>query len=417
MPSLFASFALTTDGGNPQQNVRIEFQHNLITKVTPDDSPQPGDTLLNDCLVTPGLINTHTHLELSLLQRDPTPPHSFVDWLQTISARQPRHDPNHAARVIAATQTGIDQSLKFGVTCVGDISQQSHLTRNVLANNPIRAVSFGEVLGRGGLQHLFEQTFARAAQTSPAPDRLTPDRLRPGLSPHAPYTVDATGYQRCVELADQLQQQLCTHLAETREERQFLLDHTGPFRELWEKLGMWQNVTPPGVSPIEFARRVGLFERHALFAHVNDITDGELDLLATSNASVVWCPRTHDYFGHPHRTGPHPWRLMLERGINVCVATDSVASAGDLDLLAELRLVRQQTGLPATALIPLVTTRAARALRQPRSGSIAPGFLADLSAFHVGPQPTPDAAIEALLARPTVVHGVWVDGVRAVSGS
>ena len=359
-------------------------------------------------LLTPGLINAHTHLELSALARDPTPPASFVDWITSLRNRQPASDVNFSARIRAATHLGIDQCAKFGVTCVGDISQQSHLTRPILAvphdvAGPLRAVSFAEVLGRGGLIERFHETLARARE----PVSASPFLIA-GLSPHAPFTVDETGYEACVALADELGQRLCTHLAETREEVEFVMSHTGEFRHMWERMGLWQDNPVPGVSPVEFAKRVGLLSRGALLAHVNIASDHDLHLLAQGTSSVVFCPRTRSYFGHDQTLGPHRWRDMLARGINVCVGTDSIASAGDLDLVAELRLVKQQTDAPSLQLLELVTFRAARALGLSDLGRIENGMYADLSAFAI----EGDDPLDWLLTHPTACQASWVAGQR-----
>jgi cytosine/adenosine deaminase-related metal-dependent hydrolase len=121
---------------------------------------------------------------------------------------------------------------------------------------------------------------------------------------------------------------------------------------------------------------------------VNYASDDELDVLATGQASVVYCPRTHAYFGHP----PHRLRDMLARGINVAIGTDSCASSGDLNLMADLRLAHQQfPELPALEMFELITTRAAKAIDSRETGRLSHGFAADLSIFPAtGPDPLRD---------------------------
>src|SRR5262249_48887717 len=152
-------------------------------------------------------------------------------------------------------------------------------------------------------------------------------------------TVDRGSYRQAIELARMKDIPFATHLAENAEEREFLLEHAGMFRQVWEKLGLWdENVVTHRGSPIEFADAVGLLQYpKSLLAHVNYCDDTEMEMLAEGNASVVYCPRTHAYFGHP----PHHWREMLAGGINVAVGTDSCASSPDLNLVDELRLLRK----------------------------------------------------------------------------
>ena len=135
-------------------------------------------------------------------------------------------------------------------------------------------------------------------------------------------------------------------------------------------------------GPIRFAQSLGLLDYEpTLLAHVNYCDDAEMELLARGRASVVYCPRTHAYFGHP----PHRWRAMLARGVNVAVGTDSTASSPDLNLVDDLRLLhRIAPEHPAEDLWRMATSRAAKALGCHDVGSLSPGGLADVVAFHAG---------------------------------
>ena len=213
-----------------------------------------------------------------------------------------------------AAEAGVNESLRFGVTTVGDISRRVDETRAVLARSPLRAVSYGEVTGMAGRRGNLEANLVRALSEPVNRTTGAPLRVRIGLSPHAPYSIEAGGYRRCLEIARREGLPLTTHLAETPDEEAFLASHAGPFRELWEALGGWDDTVPtfPG-GPIRFAHSLGLLDSPTLLAHVNECDDAEMDLLAAGRASVAYCPRTHEYFGRP----PHRWREMLARGINV----------------------------------------------------------------------------------------------------
>ena len=268
---------------------------------------------LGRSMLLPGLINAHTHLELTGIARGVDRPGCFTDWISALGQSLNRTAPDFSERVTAATRAGVTQSISHGVTTVGDISQQMHLTRPILRGGPLSVVSFGEALGLARIRHRFEAGLQRALDLSDESSSL-----RCGVSPHAPYTVDEPGLRACVAAAEQARRSICIHRAETREETDFTTSHTGSFRALWDRLGTWSDDAPlPGCAPIELAERTGLLRAGALLAHVNYCTDAELDLLAHRAAAVVFCPRTHAYFDHP----PHRWREMLARGINVCVGT------------------------------------------------------------------------------------------------
>jgi cytosine/adenosine deaminase-related metal-dependent hydrolase len=336
-------------------------------------------------VLLPGLINAHVHLELSNCECGASPGGTFGDWILSLRDRM-RIDPANQEQSIAdAVKNGIDQCLRFGVTCVGDITSAIEISRGVLRSSPLRAVSFGEALGLAKLRQRFVLSLERAANVMEQSERL-----RIGISPHAPYSVDLP---------------LATHLAESAEEEAFLKHHTGMFREIWNKLGLWdESVTTYPGSPIAFAKSIGLLDYPTLLAHVNYCDDTEMDLLANGTASVVYCPRTHAYFGHP----PHSWREMLAKGINVAVGTDSCASSPDLNLLDDLRLLRKiAPEVPAEVIWEMATTHAARALMLHEAvGALSPGKAADLIAFET----EGNAALEELLAETRLPHKMWVAG-------
>lgn len=353
-----------------------------------------------DSVVLPGLINPHVHLELSDVPRPPVAGR-LADWLIEVIKASPQGDD--AAPVGKAVAAGIDQCLRSGVTTVGDITRQPALSRPVLAASPLRAVSFGEVQAMAGRRGLLEARLAAAV------DRThETDRLRVGISPHAPYSIEPAGYARCLELARAGGMRLATHLAESRDEASFLAGHAGSFRELWQFLDAWDDAVPRFAGgPIRFARSIGLLDAPTLLAHVNYCDDDELALLAAGRASVVCCPRTHAYFGHP----PHRWRDMLAAGVNVAVGTDSLASTPDLNVVDDLRWLRRiAPEFSAADLWRLVTTRAARALgMEALVGSLSPGKAADLVCFPVEDRADPLASI---LDTAIVPSQVWIAGVR-----
>lgn len=355
---------------------------------------------LGEVVLLPGLVNAHTHLELSDLSPGERPA-SFGEWvIRNMKVRAALGD-RYAATVTAATRAGATECLRHGVTTVGDISRDVALTRPALAWGPLRVVSFGEVLALAQRRTLLHERLAVAIDPAHASDFL-----RVGVSPHAPYTVEAAGYCACIAASDRRRMPICTHLAETLDEREFLATHGGSLRAIYDWLGTWDgDVSPEPDGPIAMAARVGLLDRPALLAHVNYASDDELNAIARGPASVAYCPRTHAYFGHP----PHRWREMLARGINVCVATDSRASSPDLNVVEDLRLVRRLAPeADARLLWSMVTTRGAAALERDDVGAIAVGRRADFVAFpSEGNDP-----LGALLDGPAIAKSVWVDGVR-----
>jgi len=380
-----------------------------------------------DSILVPGLVNAHVHCELSgdvidpvgsasadrlfmaspgkennrSAEADPTQTIStgdrFVAWLKRVIAAAPVDATARQARAAENTRESIRQCLQFGVTTIGDISRHCGVTRQAIAQSPLRAVSFGEITAMAQRRGMLDENIKLATDTTHASEKM-----RIGVTPHAPYSVEIPAYQRCVQLG----LPIATHLAETPDEAEFLADYTGPLRDLWDWLGFWDDAVPTFAGgPIRLAQSVGLLHAAAVLAHVNYCDDAELDILAAGNASVVYCPRTHRFFGH----APHRWRDMLARGINVAVGTDSRASSPDLNLLDDLRLLRQiAPDMPAQTLWQLATTRAAAALGLSGTvGSLTPGKQADVLVFPAdGNDP-----LEAILQSPSMVpRAVWIGG-------
>jgi len=367
-----------------------------------DDLKSPAVQVIDrsDFTIVPGLVNAHTHLELSEFSRG-QPPASFVDWISQLVPRGQVTAQSVAASVRRSIPIGVAQCLKSGVTGVGDISRHSAVSRPLLKKGPLRVTSYGEIQAMAQRRGLLDERISVAVD----PTFADPKFLTIALSPHAPYSVESAGYRRCVEIARKKGLPLATHLAETREEEVFLSQHEGTFRDLWTWIGAWDEDVPRFEGgPVRFAKEIGLLDYPSLLAHVNYCNDEELDLLSHGSASVVYCPRTHAFFSHP----PHRFREMLQRGINVALGTDSCASSPDLNLLEEMRLLRQiAPEMPAETIWEMGTLRAARAIRAAdHLGSLEVGKWADFALFQTR-QPDPLAEI---LDGGLEVTETWIGG-------
>ena len=235
-------------------------------------------------VIFPGLINAHTHLELSDCKCGPPPKQGFAGWLVGMLQRT-RITPEEMDQAVKhAIAVGVTQCHRFGVTTVGDISRQCRLTRSLLKDQPLRVVSYGEVQAMAQRRGLLEERVATAADESTAGPML-----RIGITPHAPYSIEPDGYRRCLQIAQTHHLPLATHLAETPDEDPFLAEHRGPLRDLWTAWLTWDNSVPTfRGGPIRYAKSLGLLDYPTLLAHVNYCDDDELTILAAGKASVVY---------------------------------------------------------------------------------------------------------------------------------
>ena len=325
-----------------------------------------------DAVICPGFVNAHTHLELSDLAGRVAPSVDFTGWLRRVFELTQAEAPTRE-QVQAAMTAGIRQSLSAGVTAVGDITRFPSWTRAVLGGSVLRAVSFGEVIAIGRRRHLLAERLDAAASVE-----YQTGRMRIGVAPHAPYTVEPEAMRACARRAGEIGAPLSIHLAETPDEEPFTRSGEGPFADYLRDLDIWDDQIPTsGCGPIEAARRAGLLRPNAIIAHANYVTDDDLELIAESGASVAYCPRTHRAFGHK----PHRCADMLARGINVCIGTDSLASTPSLSILDEIRFIKREvSGLTSDQIMAMGTVHGAEALGLADiTGTIAAGKSADLA--------------------------------------
>lgn len=324
---------------------------------------------LRDSVILPGFVNAHTHLDLTSVGPFEGGRGDFPRFLGHVV----QHRPGEEGAIRKSVQRGIELSLAGGVVAVGDIAGcpptgPSAVPFEVLAASNLAGVSFIEYFGIGLAD--VDRAAKATEVVSRCISRATP-RVRPGLSPHAPYTVSPAAYRRTVADAAGFAVPVCTHLAESQAEREFIATGTGPHRRLLERFGLWhdglQAEFSTGRTPISHMSPV-LAESGTLVVHCNDVSNADLGMLA---GPVAYCPRSSSYFQAEKTFGPHRYRDMLAAGINVCLGTDSIINLpdaaadpdrGGISVLDEARFLFARDGTDAATLVGMITTRGARAL-------------------------------------------------------
>lgn len=329
-----------------------------IAAVEPRGTRTP-DVDFGNAAIIPGLVNAHTHLDLSGLRGQSPPGPDFIGWLKSVIAHRRQRTPEQVENDMRA---GLAESLRFGTTALGDIAAAGS-TWPMLRDAPCWSIVFYELLA---LHHQRVMPAWRDAAhwLDEHDDAAT---CRSGLSPHAPYSV----HQSLFRAAGLAGAPLAIHLGETAAECELLDAHRGPFVEFLTALGVWDE---DGLAP-SFDWIVWRGERAPtlLLAHGNYLSPA---LALPRHATIVYCSRTHAAFGHPD----HPFREFLARGVRVALGTDSLASNPDLDVLAEAQFIHQrQPDFPGDQLLRLATLAGAEALGLGDvTGSLAPGKSADL---------------------------------------
>jgi aminodeoxyfutalosine deaminase len=217
-------------------------------------------------------------------------------------------------------------------------------------------------------------------------EALTPtDKLRTSLAAHAPYSVAPLVFREIRRAIDRHPfTPVSVHLSESAEEIEFIRTGGGPWRALLEEIGSWDPAwVAPGGSPVQFLDESGFLDRRVLAVHGVQMSTSDLDRLVAHGATLVTCPRSNGHTG----AGAPPIEDFYNYGVNVAVGTDSLASAPDLNVFAELATLRALApSVSAGALLDSATRQGARALGFDADyGTIEPGKVARLLAVAIPP--------------------------------
>jgi cytosine/adenosine deaminase-related metal-dependent hydrolase len=323
--------------------------------------------------ILPGLVNAHTHLELSWMRGQVPPSSSMPAWASSLMAlrRSVSHEP---AEPIAGA---IAEARASGTALVGDVTN-TFATYEPLLDSTLSAAVFRELLGFSNPDP--DGLVASAVQQIAA---LTPaEWLRASVVPHAPYSVSPALMQAIAHAS--AGKPVSVHLGESVQEIEFLREGTGAWRALLESLGAWNpSWTPPACGPVEYLERQGLVTDRLLAVHGVRFEDDDLARLARANATVVACPRSNRWTG----AGAPPIERFYASGARVAIGTDSLASVDDLNLFHEMAEVRRLApSVPASRILRSATLDGAEALGFAADlGSIAPGKRAQLLAVGLPP--------------------------------
>ena len=347
-----------------------------LSRRPPSDGAPEID--LGEVAVLPGLVNAHTHLELSYLRDEVPPASQFVSWIRgVIAARRKRPDPA-SPEILESIDRGIEEALACGTAVVGDISN-TLATFGPLARSPLAGVVFYELIR-------FSAQDARGfvEEAAAALEALPPtERVRATLAAHAPYSVAPLVFRAIREAVDRDPFSACSvHLSESAEEVEFIRSGGGPWRTMLEELGSWDpQWVPPGGTPVQFLDDSGFLDGRLLAVHGVQMDAADLQRLASRGTTLVTCPRSNGHTG----AGAPPLEEFYESGVRIAVGTDSLASAPDLNVFAELATMRALApSVPAAALLDSATRQGSRALGfDPDFGTIEAGKLARLLAVAV----------------------------------
>jgi aminodeoxyfutalosine deaminase len=323
--------------------------------------------------IMPGLVNAHTHLELSWLRRRiPSAEDGMIGWVQRMLAARraaAADDPIAIAAAVAETRAA-------GTALVGDVTN-TLATAPALSASGTSAVLFYELIGFKAVDpdRMAADAMRRAANVESASVRAT-------LAPHAPYSVSPALFQAIAREVAARDTVTSVHVGESPEEMAFLRDGRGAWREILERFGTWEPAwCAPACGPIEYLDRLGALNDRTLLVHAVQLDEAELSRAAERGATIVTCPRSNAWIG----VGRPPLERFYASGARVSVGTDSLASVEDLNLFSELEAMRRLApSVPAARLLDSATRAGADALGfGGELGVLAPGARAEMIAVDV----------------------------------
>jgi aminodeoxyfutalosine deaminase len=305
-----------------------------------------------DAVLMPGFVNVHTHLELTAL-RGYLEGLPFWKWIQKLT--RTKYQVLSYQEVVASALLGALEAIRAGVTTIGDPMDLGASLEAVLLAG-LRAVLYQELfspkpeeagrvleelqnkieLAKGKIrdwpESISASEFAQKNLSDPCGHfRQRSNRVRLGVSPHAPYTVSAALFQKTQAFAKKEELPVCIHIAESEAESLLVLNGSGPVADSFRERGVqWR---APGCSPIQYLEQLGVIAESTLLVHCIRLENEDYKIIRRQNASVAHCPKSNWKLGHGHMD----LKTMRQHGIRLGLGSDSVASNNNMDPFEEMR--------------------------------------------------------------------------------
>jgi cytosine/adenosine deaminase-related metal-dependent hydrolase len=265
----------------PIQNATVAEHEGRIAYVGPRAGAPPGeDRDLGDAYLLPGLINAHTHLELTAFRGVFDGRRPFREWIITLQSAKVAVMTR--GRFLDSARAGIAEGLRAGVTTYADTCD-SGVALEAMREAGVRGIMFQEVFAPDPAQ--CDAALAALAGKLAALAPLETALQHLGVSPHAPYTVSDALFQATARLG----RPLAIHLAESAEETALVRDAEGPFADGLRARGI--PVAPRASSPVVLLERLGVLAARPLLIHCVRTDDADLRAIATHDCAVAHCPR------------------------------------------------------------------------------------------------------------------------------
>lgn len=340
-------------------------------------------------VIIPGLINAHTHLDMSLNKnfvQDPvrsvTGSVNYIQWVRSCIDYKKNCNPEQERDAVLE---GLTQVIDSGTTCIGDMGSYEGVF-NQIENAGLRAVIFPELISYDSYvaKDLFETAMALVEKYT----EIDNDLIQVGAGPYSAYTLSRNILRIMAQYCRTSHLPLMIHVAESFAEVEFFYDSTGDIADQLFPIIGWGEDLPPAFrkTPIHYLYDIGFLDAQPLLVGCVHLTDQDQKRIAFKKAKVVWCPRSQKYL----RLGRAPIADLLDKKITVALGTDGLSSNNNLSLWDEMRQALDDLqeiydhDKLGHEIFRMVTTQAAKALGlENEVGELRAGFSADYAVVNI----------------------------------
>lgn len=361
-----------------ETNNRILPEHALIIKngiihdILPSQDVKQRYTALHGTqhftthAITPGFINSHTHLAMNLF-RGLADDLALMDWLNHHIWPAERQWVSHEF-VRDASELAIAEMIRSGSTCFNDMYFFLQATAEATDKAGIRGhIGITVIDFPTKWAQTTDEYFAKGLEFLSA--YKNHPRITATMAPHAIYTVAEPNLLKIKEIAETYDLKINMHVQETADE-------------------VNQSLAQTKLRPLERLHNIGLVTPRLIAVHMTQINDSDLDILQKGKPQIVHCPESNMKLA----SGICPIEKFKAIGLNIALGTDGAASNNDLDMFGEMRsaafLSKLSTSdprtLPAEETLKLATLHGAKALGIDHiTGSLEKNKAADFIAINL----------------------------------
>jgi 5-methylthioadenosine/S-adenosylhomocysteine deaminase len=328
----------------------IETEDNKIIRIGKNLEGESYDA--ENKLILPGLVNTHTHLAMTLLRgyADDLPLNEWLEkYIWPVESKLKGEDVHYGSL------SGIIEMIKSGTTCFNDMYFFMDRVADAVIESGIRGV-----LTHGCIELFDPKKGETEIKESLRIVKICEknDRTEFMFGPHSPYTCSKEFLMKIKELADKYNKYIHMHVSETKNEVENI--------EKQYKM-----------KPMEYLK--DFLDENVLIAHAVHLTEKEIQILKEKNVKISHNPVSNLKLS----SGIAPIPELLKNGILVSLGTDGTASNNSLNIFEDLKIMalihklKDPKNLKAEESLKIATENGGKALNL-KIGKIEEGYLADM---------------------------------------